>query len=155
MNSKRFISLISILLVVVMTFAVVLTGCDNDAESTSSVETLVVYNWEDYIDESEETSRIDAFVEYYKSITGKNIEVIYSTFDTNETMMTKVLNDDANSVDLICPSEYAIQKLMANGRLSSITDLVNEYKDQYDFNNLHLGTTHNSDATFVNAIERE
>lgn len=155
MNSKRFISLISILLVVVMTFAVVLTGCDNDAESTSSVETLVVYNWEDYIDESEETSRIDAFVEYYKAVTGKEIEVVYSTFDTNETMMTKVLNDDANSVDLICPSEYAIQKLMANGRLASITDLVEEYKDQYDFVNLGNGTTYNADQTFVNAIERE
>lgn len=155
MRTKRFISLVAVLLVLIMSLATLLVGCDTDVEATSGSETLVVYNWEDYIDESEETSRIDAFVEYYKSITGKNIEVIYSTFDTNETMMTKVLNDDANSVDLICPSEYAIQKLMANGRLSSITDLVNEYKDQYDFNNLHLGTTHNSDATFVNAIERE
>ena len=155
MNSKRFISLISILLVVVMTFAVVLTGCNNGEDDSSSVETLVVYNWEDYIDESEETSRIDAFVEYYKAVTGKNINVVYSTFDTNETMMTKVLNDDANSVDLICPSEYAIQKLMANGRLASITDLINEYKDQYDFVNLGDGTTYNSDKTFVNAIERE
>ena len=155
MNSKRFISLVAVLLIMVMSLATLLVGCDSDVETTSASETLVVYNWEDYIDESEETSRIDAFVEYYKSITGKNIEVVYSTFDTNETMMTKVLNDDANSVDLICPSEYAIQKLMANGRLASITDLVNEYKDQYDFNNLHLGTTYNADATFVNAIERE
>ncbi|MBO7325930.1 MAG: extracellular solute-binding protein, partial [Clostridia bacterium] len=155
MNSKRFISLIAVLLVLVMSLATLLVGCDSNVEDTSATETLVVYNWEDYIDESEETSRLDAFAEYYKSITGKDIEIVYSTFDTNETMMTKVLNDDANSVDLICPSEYAIQKLMANGRLSSITDLVEEYKDEYDFNNLHLGTTHNSDATFVNAIERE
>ena len=153
--TKRLISLISILMIVIFTLAVFLVGCDSDVEGTSAIETLVVYNWEDYIDESEETSRIDAFVEYYKSITGKNIEVVYSTFDTNETMMTKVLNDDANAVDLICPSEYAIQKLMANGRLASITDLVEEYKDQHDFDNLHLGTTYNADQTFVNAVERE
>ncbi len=156
MNSKRLISLVSILLILVMTLALLLVGCDNDVVGTSSgTETLVVYNWEDYIDESEETSRIDAFVEYYKAVTGKDIEVVYSTFDTNETMMTKVLNDDANSVDLICPSEYAIQKLMANGRLASITDLIEEYKDTLPFNNIHLGTSYNSDPTFVSAIERE
>ena len=155
MTSKRFISLISLLLVLIMSFAILLTGCDEDADTTSSTETLVVYNWEDYIDESEETSRLDAFVEYYKAVTGKDIEIVYSTFDTNETMMTKVLNDDANSVDLICPSEYAIQKLMANGRLASITDLINEYKDDYTFNNIAEGTMYNTDPTFVNAIEKE
>ena len=76
MRTKRFISLVAVLLVLIMSLATLLVGCDTDVEATSGSETLVVYNWEDYIDESEETSRIDAFVEYYKSITGKNIEVI-------------------------------------------------------------------------------
>lgn len=154
MASKRFIALLLVLIITVLSLATVLTACDQGVEG-STVETLVVYNWEDYIDESEETSRIDAFVEYYKAVTGRDIEVTYSTFDTNETMMTKVLNNDANSVDLICPSEYAIQKLMANGRLASITDLVNEYKDTVPFNNLANGTMSNTDTTFVNAIKRE
>ncbi len=154
MASKKLTALIALLVICALTFSVVFTACDKDAE-TSAVETLVVYNWEDYIDESEETNRLDAFVEYYKAVTGKDIEITYSTFDTNETMMTKVLNDDANTVDLICPSEYAIQKLMANGRLASITDLVNQYKDQYSFNNLADGTMSNTEPTFVSAIERE
>jgi spermidine/putrescine transport system substrate-binding protein len=154
MASKRLFALIALLIVTVLSFSLVLTACDDNGDS-SQTETLVVYNWEDYIDESEETSRIDAFVEYYKAVTGKDINVVYSTFDTNETMMTKVLNNDANSVDLICPSEYAIQKLMANGRLANISDLVDEYKDEYVFNNLADGTMSNTDSTFVNAINRE
>ena len=60
MNSKRFISLVAVLLIMVMSLATLLVGCDSDVETTSASETLVVYNWEDYIDESEETSRIDA-----------------------------------------------------------------------------------------------
>ena len=141
-------------MIVIFAFSVVLSACNDEGEQ-SIVETLVVYNWEDYIDESEETSRIDAFVEYYKAVTGRDINVVYSTFDTNETMMTKVLNNDANSVDLICPSEYAIQKLMASGRLANISDLVNEYKDVVPFQNLANGTMSNTEATFVNAINRK
>ncbi len=154
MANKKIIALIALLVISIFTFSFIFTACNSDTVE-STVDTLVVYNWEDYIDESEETSRLDAFVEYYKSVTGRDIEITYSTFDTNETMMTKVLNDDANSVDLICPSEYAIQKLMANGRLASITELVDEYKDQYSFNNLVNGTMYNTEPQFVTAIERE
>ena len=91
MISKRFISLISLLLVLVMSFAILLTGCDEDADTTSSTETLVVYNWEDYIDESEETSRLDAFVEYYKAVTGKDIEIrIPYIPNYNDTQIEKI-----------------------------------------------------------------
>ena len=50
----------------------------------------------------------DEFEAYYEEITGRSLSITYTTFDTNETMMTKVLKGDAN-VDLICPSEYAIE----------------------------------------------
>ena len=69
-------------------------------------EKLVVYNWADYID----PANITLFEEYYKQKTGKEIEVVYSTFDTNETMMTEVTKGDSQ-IDLVCPSEYSIQKL--------------------------------------------
>ena len=39
-------------------------------------EKLVVYNWADYID----PANITLFEEYYKQKTGKEIEVVYSTF---------------------------------------------------------------------------
>lgn len=96
-----------ILLILVLSLTLpVLTACGE------TKETLFVYNWADYMDGDVTAD----FEEYYREKTGKSIEVIYSTFDTNETMMSKLLNGDA-SVDMICPSEYSIQKLLAEDML--------------------------------------
>lgn len=134
---KRYSRIISIVLLFAICFALVgsLSACDNSAEK----ETLVVYNWADYID----TSIIPEFEEYYKSITGKELEVVYSTFDTNETMLTKVLNGDAD-VDVVCPSEYAIQRLLVNDALLPI-DKSNLYIDGVD-------TYANINSEFTRAI---
>lgn len=78
-------------------------ACNPDGIETDE---LVVYNWADYIFDYEEP-----FKEYYKEITGRNIEITYVTFDTNETMLTRLTQGDSN-VDVVCPSEYAIQKLI-------------------------------------------
>lgn len=78
------------------------------AEAAES-NTLVVYNWADYIDED----LIAEFEEEY------GITVTYSTFDTNETMLTTVEQGN-EQIDLICPSEYAIQRLMQGGYLQKI-----------------------------------
>lgn len=80
------------------------------AEAAESNE-LVVYNWADYI--APEPDLIAAFEAEY------GIKVTYATFDTNETMLTNVEQGDAQ-VDLICPSEYAIQRLMQGGYLQKI-----------------------------------
>lgn len=93
-----------ILLVSIAAFA----SCDNDTVQTDE---LVVYNWADYIYDYE-----DDFKKYYKEQTGNNISITYVTFDTNETMLTKITKGDAN-VDVICPSEYAIQKLLESDAL--------------------------------------
>ncbi len=121
---KKFAILLSLLLVCVVSFVPMLTAC-NDGESGPSVgggsgERLYVYNWEDYIDEE----LIDEFEDYYREITGKSISVVYSTFDTNETMMTQIVRGDA-VVDLICPSEYAIEKLMTQTDGSGKNYLLN------------------------------
>ncbi|MCM1042750.1 MAG: extracellular solute-binding protein [Corallococcus sp.] len=79
------------------------TACNPSEEA----DNLVVYNCADYIYDFE-----DDFAEYYAEQTGgRKINVTYVTYDTNETMLTKILKSDSN-VDLICPSEYAIQKLL-------------------------------------------
>lgn len=102
-----------ILLLLVICFAfsgiAVFTGCSTRKDK------LIVYNWADYID----LSILNEFEDYYFAKTGKKIEVVYSTYDTNETMMTKVLNDDAD-VDLVCPSEYSIMRLAGAGKLLKI-----------------------------------
>lgn len=100
MQSKRIIAII-LVLIMTIPFALTLTACN------TKEETLIVYNWADYIDESV----IEIFEAEYEKQYGVSIKVTYSTFDTNETMLTKVMNNDAY-VDVACPSEYAIQKLL-------------------------------------------
>lgn len=52
------------------------------------------------------------FEEYMKNEFGKNIRVQYETFSTNEDMINQ-LRTGKIDFDLVCPSDYAIQRLMA------------------------------------------
>ena len=119
----------------------------------SGDDKLVIYNWEDYIDTSkdEESGKrlLDEFADYYKAMTGRTLSITYTTFDTNETMMTKVLKGDAN-VDLICPSEYAIEKLLTAGCLLNHKTLKEELQPQLDKYGISLDNM--SSLTPYNAI---
>jgi len=108
---KKFLT---VLLCVVLLFSVTVTfaACGDDDTPNDK---LVVYNWADYIYDTNLTD----FKAYYKSVTGNNIDITYVTFDTNETMLTKVMQGDAK-VDVICPSEYAVQKLLENDMLAPL-----------------------------------
>ena len=104
---KKAVSIISCLLLicfVVIAFA----ACANDDQKDS----LVIYNWADYIFDED----LKEFKKYYKDLTGKSIDITYVTFDTNETMLTRLTQGDSN-VDVVCPSEYAIQKLIEGDML--------------------------------------
>ena len=102
--------ILSVCLVMAMLFALGLsTGC------ASREETLIIYNWEDYMDES----ILDDFEDWYLEQTGKAIRVDYQNFDLNETMLTKLI-DGNGDYDLICPSDYAIEKLVAMDMLAEI-----------------------------------
>ena len=101
-------------MVCAMLAGVVLTGCAATEEAAAD-EQLIVYNWGDYIDES----IIDSFEVYYAEATGKTIEVVYSMFDTNEIMLTN-LEKGEETIDLVCPSEYAIQRLMQKGLIKKL-----------------------------------
>lgn len=80
---------------------------------------LTIYNWEDYIYEgTDEMGNIvddgvvELFEKYYEEKTGLDIEVDYECFSTNEEMYQQ-LKLNSIAPDLICPSDYMIQK-MAN-----------------------------------------
>lgn len=80
---------------------------------------LIVYNWEDYIYEGvDETGRrvddslVEKFEKFYQEQTGKVLKVDYETFSTNEEMYQQI-KLGAIAPDVICPSDYMIQK-MAN-----------------------------------------
>ena len=123
---KRIATLIVLSLVLSAILLPTLTACNNGTKGESGGDKLVIYNWEDYIDAEidEETGKtlLDEFADYYKEKTGRALSITYTTFDTNETMMTKVLKGDAK-VDLICPSEYAIEKLLTAGCLLNHNDI--------------------------------
>ena len=109
-TGKLTLSVIECALFVMAAFAptALVLSTSATAEAAES-NTLVVYNWADYIDED----LIAEFEEEY------GITVTYSTFDTNETMLTTVEQGN-EQIDLICPSEYAIQRLMQGGYLQKI-----------------------------------
>lgn len=82
--------------------------------------TLKIYNWADYIDENV----LWSFPEWYRWQTGEEVEIIYQTFDINESMLTEI-EVGKEDYDVICPSEYIIERMLRNNLLQPINkDLV-------------------------------
>ena len=116
---------IALLLCLVLTLAM-LTGCGSktaepaapaaDSGETASTETaaksdveLTVFNWYDYID--------PAVIDMFEEETG--IKVKYANFTTNEEMFTKV-EAGAGTYDVLFPSEYMVERLIANDLLAEL-----------------------------------
>ena len=79
--------------------------------------TLKVYNWADYID----MNVLNGFPAWYYEQTGEQVEVLYQTFDINESMLTEI-EVGQEDYDVICPSEYIIERMMRNNLLQPIVD---------------------------------
>lgn len=78
--------------------------------------TLKVYNWADYIDMD---NVLNKFPEWYREQTGEDVEIIYQTFDINESMLTEI-EVGKEDYDVICPSEYIIERMLVNNLLLPI-----------------------------------
>ena len=87
--------------------ALMLAGCSEDRSGI-----LKVYNWADYIDED----LIGEFEEWYEEQTGESVEIIYQTFDINETMLSKI-EFGQEDYDVVCPSDYIIERMLKNDLL--------------------------------------
>ena len=84
---------------------------------------LKVANWAEYIDGGDEDSElIREFESWYEAQTGKKIRVEYCIADDNEILYNMIKMGD--SFDLVCPSEYMIMKLAAEGRLQKLQSLL-------------------------------
>ena len=94
-----------ILLLAVATL--MLMGCSEDRDHI-----LKVYNWADYIDED----LLDEFEVWYEEQTGEPVEIIYQTFDINETMLSKI-ELGHEDYDVVCPSDYIIERMLKNDLL--------------------------------------
>ncbi|MBQ9138866.1 MAG: ABC transporter substrate-binding protein [Alistipes sp.] len=85
------------------------------AAAADREHTLKVYNWADYIDEDV----LEQFQEWYKEQTGEEVEVIYQLFDINEIMLAKI-ERGKEDFDVVCPSEYIIERMLRNDLLLPI-----------------------------------
>lgn len=80
---------------------------------------LKVANWAEYIDGGDADSPlIEEFETWYKEQTGKEIRVEYCIADDNETLYNMIKMGD--HFDLVCPSEYMLMKLVAEGRVQKL-----------------------------------
>lgn len=144
---KKFLA---VLIAVVMVGSIIsysLLGVELFSDD-GDVEILRVYNWEEYISESDENKiswgdyisgeyelveddeYIDViylFESYCKEVLGKNVKVEYSTFGTNENMYNelnlskKTVGDKVTySYDLVCPSEYMLLKMLREDMLEPL-----------------------------------
>ena len=100
--------LLSVILVAGMLTGIV-SGCGANDTSKSPNGKLYVYNWGEYIDED--------VIDEFEEETG--IDVIYDMFETNEIMFAKLAQDNS-AYDVVCPSDYMIQKLIENDMLQEL-----------------------------------
>ena len=96
-------------IIYIISLALILIGCSSSQERN---RILKVYNWADYIDEE----LIGEFEQWYEEQTGESISIIYQTFDINETMLSKI-ELGHEDYDVVCPSDYIIERMLANDLL--------------------------------------
>jgi len=116
-------------LIKIIIFFTVLIGifssCGRTEEQRKKI--LKIYNWGDYIDEDVLTD----FQDWYKEETGEDIRIIYQVFDINEVMLTKIERGHED-FDLICPSEYIIERMLKKDLLLPINRDFGDTPDYID-----------------------
>ena len=95
------------------------------AQAEGETVTINVYNWGQYIGDGSDGT-IDVNAEFTKR-TGINVN--YTTYDSNETMQTK-LETGGSSYDIIIPSDYMIGRLIEKDMLEKL-DFSNIPNYQY------------------------
>ncbi|MCF8091941.1 MAG: spermidine/putrescine ABC transporter substrate-binding protein [Desulfotignum sp.] len=80
------------------------------ALAAAGSKTLYIYNWTEYMP--------DEVLSAFQEKTG--IRVVYSTYDSNESMYAKVKLTRGKGYDLVFPSTYFVHKMRREGLLSPI-----------------------------------
>ena len=90
---------------IVLLSVILLSGCSKADDG----EKVYVFNWGEYIDEE--------VLDLFEKETG--IEVVYEEYEMNEDMYPKIKNN-AVRYDVVCPSDYMIQKMIEENLLAEI-----------------------------------
>ena len=96
---------------VLCTFVLLMVSCGGNDRAHQ----LKVLNWADYIDEDVKEN----FESWYYAQTGEKVELVYETFDINETALTKI-EVGHEDYDVFCPSEYIIERMLKKGLIQPI-----------------------------------
>lgn len=88
----------------------VVTAMAFSSVMANAAEKLYVYNWTEYVPSS--------LLEQFTKETG--IEVIYSTFESNEEMYSKLKLSNLKGYDIVFPSSYYVGKMAKEGMLSEL-----------------------------------
>lgn len=99
--------ILTLLLAISITGISLLSGCGSSASGENGQ--VIVYNWGEYIDPDT--------ISMFEEETG--IKVIYDEFETNEIMYPKI-EAGASQYDVVCPSDYMIQKMIDNDLLAEL-----------------------------------
>lgn len=96
------------------------------AQAANETVTINVYNWGQYLSDGTDDyiNVIEEFEAAYP-----NIKVNYMTYDSNESMYTK-LKTGGSLFDIIIPSDYMVEKLIAEDMLEPL-DMTNIPNFQY------------------------
>ena len=116
--NKQFRTLVVLVMAALM-------ACPLFTQAADRAHTLKVYNWADYIDMD---NVLNNFPAWYKEQTGEDVEIIYQTFDINESMLTEI-EIGHEDYDVICPSEYIIERMLRRGLLQPINKNFGELPD--------------------------
>ena len=95
--------------------ALVLLACALPLPARAAANEITVYNWGQYISDGTDES-LDV-IKAFEEETG--IKVHYLTFDSNESMYTK-LKTGGTTFDVIIPSDYMIAKLISEDMLEPL-----------------------------------
>jgi spermidine/putrescine transport system substrate-binding protein len=107
---KKTIAILTVLILSLFTLA----GCGKSDENS-----VYVYNWGEYIDPD--------VIDMFEEETG--IKVEYNEFVTNEDMLP-VIQTGSVKYDVVCPSDYMIQKMIEEDLLQEINlENISNYKN--------------------------
>lgn len=111
--------------------ALLIAACSGNQPHEGGSQVLRILNWEDYIYLNDPNhgydakDMVDQFEDFILEQEGLKIQVVYDTFDTNETMFNS-LQTGKSVYDLVCPSDYMIQKMIAADMLEPLGDIATQ-----------------------------
>ena len=118
-----------------------------ETKADESVITLRVCNCEDYIDEE-----VCSDFETFMAGKGKAVKVEYSTYGINENLYNDLKIAKGYLYDVICTSDYMIEKMAMEGMLKKIT--LSETGNYNNFVSPYIKEIFNEKITWNNGVDK-